>query len=100
MVFYDAWPIRLEDALEVDVFTPHYQTYYRKEAFPRDNQNPIPIPFLAVKRGIAFEFAIAASSNCREREQDILDKVKTFIAYALRTFGIGAKTGANYGYFV
>lgn len=100
IVFLDAWPERLTGFFEIDIFTPHYPDYYAKKTLPKDNQNPIPIPFLAVKEGIVFEFALMPSKICKEAEATVLvDKVKEWVSGALKTFGIGAKTGASYGFF-
>lgn len=100
VIFLDAWPSKFGSFLELDIFTPHYQKYYEGKALPRDNQKPVPITFLAVKKGVSFEFAIAPSSNCKINDVNgVLQQVKKFIIDAMKTFGIGAKTGSNYGYF-
>ena len=100
IIFFDAWPTSIGSYFELDIFTPHYQKYYEGNTFPRDNQNPVPIPFLAVKQGITFEFAISPSSNHKGKDTaEFLNQVKKYITNALKTFGIGAKTGSNYGYF-
>lgn len=102
IIFLDAWPDEIDgtEFLELDVFTPHYQDYYQEKKLPRDDQSPIPVNFLAVQKGVRFEFAIAPSSRCGEDEaQNLIDKTVKLIADALMTFGIGAKTGSNYGYF-
>ncbi|MBS3920631.1 MAG: type III-B CRISPR module RAMP protein Cmr6 [Deltaproteobacteria bacterium] len=100
IIFFDAWPTSIGSYLELDIFTPHYQKYYEGNALPMDNQNPVPIPFLAVRKGISFEFAIVPSSNHKGNDTDqFLDQIKGYIIEALKTFGIGAKTGSSYGYF-
>ena len=78
------------------MFTPHYPHYYQGTDLPRDDQSPRPINFLAVRKEVKFEFAIAPSSICRE---DLIDRTVGLVTAAMRTFGIGAKTGSNYGYF-
>ncbi|OEU43544.1 type III-B CRISPR module RAMP protein Cmr6 [Methanosarcina sp. Ant1] len=105
ILFADAWPKNvnrdsLSDFFELDVFTPHYQDYYQKNKFPRDDQNPVPVHFIAVKKGIEFEFAIAPLVGYgKENVQEDLDLVRGLITNALKTFGIGAKTDSSYGYF-
>lgn len=102
IVFLDAWPVSPSNSLVSDIFTPHYKDYYEAQssALPKDDQQPNPIPFLAVKNGTRFEFALAPSSTCTEQNiADLMDKVKKLVAAALSTFGIGAKTGSSYGYF-
>jgi len=86
--------------LETDVFTPHYQEYYKKNQLPKDDQSLIPVNFLAVKKDIKFEFAIAPTSNGSNEEiNTLLKHTKSLIEKALKYCGIGAKTGSNYGYF-
>lgn len=100
IIFLDAWPVNIEQFLEMDVFTPHHQEYYQGSNFPTDDQDPVPVHFLAVRKDIKFEFAIAPSSKCKkEDKKPLIHKTKYLITEALKTFGIGAKTGSNYGYF-
>lgn len=105
IIFLDAWPKTMDkknlgEFFELDVFTPHYQNYYQKNEFPRDDQNPIPVYFLAMKKGVEFEFAISPSSRYNNDTEKIdLQDVKRLITNALKTYGVGAKTGSSYGYF-
>jgi len=102
IIFYDAWPEKIERKkyLELDVFTPHYKDYYQSGELPRDDQSPFPVNFLAVMKDVPFEFSIVPSSRCRtEKAQNLIDDTVNHITNALKTFGIGAKTGSNYGYF-
>lgn len=124
VVFYDAWPVIRDSGrgiLEMDNITTHYPAYYReyqkqkppegdkpnptqravakKDApvFPTDNQNPIPVFFLAVPRGVTFRFAVRPSASTDKPE--LAGVALGLIKEALITFGIGAKTGSSYGYF-
>ena len=110
IIFYDAWPEKIERKkylemgpmknLKMDVFTPHYKDYYQDGELPRDDQSPVPVNFLAVMKDVPFEFSIAPSSRCRaDKAQNLIYKTVNHITDALTTFGIGAKTGSNYGYF-
>lgn len=101
IIFIDAWPSNIINPFfEIDVFTPHYQEYYEGRMLPTDNQNPVPVNFFAVKKGMAFEFTIAPSSKCKKEDSSsLLTKTQNLIQEALQTYGIGAKTGSNYGYF-
>jgi len=99
IIFFDAWPLKTSNSFEVDIFTPHYQKYYQGNEFPTDNQSPIPIPFLAVRAGTPFEFALAPSSNCKGQSDIFIDEAIGLVVEALKNFGIGAKTGSSYGYF-
>jgi len=124
VVFYDAWPIIRKPGrslLELDNITTHYPDYYREyqqqkppegdqptstdratgkedaSVFPADNQNPIPVFFLAVPRDVTFRFAVRPSANTDRPE---LTRVALQqIEKALVAYGIGAKTGSSYGYF-
>jgi CRISPR-associated protein Cmr6 len=101
VVFLDAWPATYVNlnSLELDVMTPHYKDYHSGQSFPSDTINPEPHLFLSVKKGICFEFSICASSSFKGDENKLLNEAKSLIIDTLSTFGIGAKTGSNYGYF-
>ncbi len=101
VVFFDAWPEKWpadgEGLLELDVMSPHYTKYYDKQRFPGDDQDPIPIIFLAVRKGIEFRFSLRPSRICKDKS--IVALAKCYLEKALKTFGAGAKTGSSYGYF-
>jgi CRISPR-associated protein Cmr6 len=125
LVFLDAYPEvqNKQQIFELDVMTPHYQGYYTKNQVPGDWENPNPIPFLTVKKGITFcfnvlfdkfraeriltlkddEFPNNAKDIVREWFNDnlskISDNVKDWIKDALKKFGVGAKTRLGYGIF-
>jgi CRISPR-associated protein Cmr6 len=125
LVFLDAYPEvqNKQQIFELDVMTPHYQGYYTKNQVPGDWENPNPIPFLTVKKGITFcfnvlfdkfraeriltlkddEFPNNAKDIVREWFNDnlskISDSVKDWIKDALKKFGVGAKTRLGYGIF-
>jgi CRISPR-associated protein Cmr6 len=125
LVFLDAYPEvqNKQQIFELDVMTPHYQGYYTKNQVPGDWENPNPIPFLTVKKGITFcfnvlfdkfraeriltlkddEFPNNAKDIVREWFNDnlskISDSVKDWIEDALIKFGVGAKTRLGYGIF-
>ncbi len=99
IIFFDAWPVTTSNSFEVDIFTPHYQNYYQGNEFPADNQSPIPIPFLTVRADTRFEFVLAPSSTCNGQSDTLVDEAIGLVVEALKTFGIGAKTGSSYGYF-
>jgi CRISPR-associated protein Cmr6 len=71
LVFLDAYP-EIQDnqqIFELDVMTPHYQGYYTKNQVPGDWENPNPIVFLTVKKGITFCFNVLFD---RYRAEEIL----------------------------
>ena len=107
LIFLDAYPEINENQqiFELDVMTPHYQGYYTKNQPPGDWENPNPITFLTIKKGINFCFNVLFD---RFRAKEILndDKfselsqlVKDWLEKALKEFGVGAKTRLGYGIF-
>jgi CRISPR-associated protein Cmr6 len=127
LVFLDAYPeIQIKQQIfELDVMTPHYQGYYTKNQVPGDWENPNPIPFLTVKKGITFCFNVLFDKFRAERMLTLKDDefpnanvakeiikewlsndfskisqdVKEWIEEALTEFGVGAKTRLGYGIF-
>ncbi len=125
LIFLDSYPeinkdINKEnnnfDIFELDVMTPHYQKYYTENQTPGDWENPNPITFLTVKKGIPFEFNVLIDKhrlqeiekneiipkNVIEKlknHQEIKNKVKRWLELALKEFGVGAKTRLGYGIF-
>jgi len=127
LVFLDAYPeVQIKQQIfELDVMTPHYQGYYTKNQVPGDWENPNPIPFLTVKKGITFCFNILFDKFRAERILTLKDDefpnanvakeiikewlsndfskisqdVKEWIEEALTEFGAGAKTRLGYGIF-
>lgn len=91
--------------LTPDVLTPH-----------KDNQ-PNPIPFLAVRDGVTFElrYRLAAwpTSPPRDREEEeraadlhgmdrktVAEDLKRWLVRGLKELGLGGKTSAGYGYLL
>jgi CRISPR-associated protein Cmr6 len=121
LIFLDAYPEINENQqiFELDVMTPHYQSYYTKNQPPGDWENPNPIPFLTVKKGINFCFNVlfdkfraltlkddGFSEKVKEIIEEWLDDfsqlsqlVKNWLKIALKEFGVGAKTRLGYGIF-
>ncbi|MFU1798623.1 type III-B CRISPR module RAMP protein Cmr6 [Paenibacillus azoreducens] len=98
--FHDAWitPESLGGAIRLDVMTPHHQKYNAGEqAAPRDDDDPVPIPFLAASG--CFRFLLTCSSNVlpEEQAQQWLEIAKEIVIFALKHHGIGSKTSSGYG---
>ncbi len=74
----------------IDGVTPHVQDYYSEKDAPGEWHNPVPSAFLAVCRG---SFAIDLIGPSKDVED-----VAKWCAGACDDLGIGAKTGAGYGY--
>ncbi len=79
-----------------DVITVHHPDYYSsqgRDACPTDFDDPNPVPFLVVRPGARFLFALTAPDDSwAEFTQKLLQ-------WCLREMGVGAKTNAGYGYF-
>jgi len=122
LIFLDAYPEINENQqiFELDVMTPHYQGYYTKNQPPGDWENPNPITFLTVKKGISFCFNVLFdrfraeeilnddrfSKKAKEIIEGWLNKfselsqlVKDWLEKALKEFGVGAKARLGYGIF-
>ncbi len=89
--FLSAHPSNLE-SLEIvpEVLTPHF------------NNNLRPIFFPAVEAGATFAFAIIAQRSLPQDDLEVgtlLGQAEKWLKSALSEGGIGAKTGAGYGWF-
>ncbi len=116
VVFLDAIPLS-PVPLKAEVMTPHYGGYYQKKEAPGDWMSPTPIPFLAVKEGTTFHFAIVPRRQpCLEapgefeKSSDLpvgksregnhradCEIVIDWLKEALEWIGAGAKTAVGYG---
>ncbi len=97
-VFFEAVPLDDPD-LDMDVMTPHYSQYYGDNTgrvAPTDDQNPIPIPFLTVKPGVRFAFAVGWRGDPNPQAQALAIE---WLQKGLEKLGAGAKTGAGYGFW-
>jgi len=101
-LFFDALPDE-PPKLACDIMTLHMGKWYSdgdkaklsdSSAIPADWHEPVPIPFLVVKK-TAFVFHIAPRNGIKSDE---LDKVLAALTNALEWLGAGAKTSAGYGY--
>lgn len=106
--FHDALliPECAADALKLDVLTPHHAEYnkiviaegneskYSEGFAPRDDDSPIPIPFLSVSG--TFQIVLTCEGEAAEA-QKWLKLAKQILVWALKHEGIGAKTNVGYG---
>lgn len=105
-VFHDAWYDPSADGgkpFHRDVVTVHHPKYYRTRgegerperegAWPTDFDDPTPVPFLVVRPGARFLFAVECPNP------DWKKFVAEMLKHALAEMGIGAKTNAGYGRF-
>lgn len=110
VIFFDALPTA-PVPLACDVLTPHMGGWYEKGGkiqsptdlaanAPADWHNPVPSPFLTVRQGASFLFAVAPRDSANtESVQDAAECAKQ-LALALDWIGIGAKTATGYGRLV
>ncbi len=104
-VFYDAWYV--PDSVggkpfHRDVVTVHHPDYYqqRNNAWPTDFDDPTPVPFIVVKPGAKFLFAVKLPEcETDEKRQKWADFVKKLLIHAMTTHGVGGKVNAGYGWF-
>ncbi|MEJ5251142.1 MAG: type III-B CRISPR module RAMP protein Cmr6 [Chthonomonadetes bacterium] len=99
ITFWDAWydPESVEGKpFHRDVITVHHPDYYSSRganAFPTDFDDPNPVPFLVVKPGARFLFALTVPDQAWGAFAENLLK------WCLQYLGVGAKTNAGYGFF-
>jgi CRISPR type III-B/RAMP module RAMP protein Cmr6 len=98
VIFFDAI-VTNKFSLALDIMNPHYSNYYGKGEPPSNDQNPIPVPFLTVRKA-TFQFAVAPRDYSKQQHRDDSVRAKKWLKDALRDYGVGSKTSADYGYFV
>lgn len=101
--FFDAWLVPVDrPVLKRDVITVHHPKYYAErggrpghDVWPTDFDDPNPVPFLTVRPGAKFLFALQGP----EGGENWLDYLEELLTKGLAEVGIGAKTNAGYGRF-
>ncbi len=101
VTFWDAWydPDSVGGKpFHRDVVTVHHPDYYSKRGgeghYPTDFDDPNPVPFLVVKKGARFLFALQAVDEAwGQFAQKLME-------WCLQNLGVGAKTNAGYGFLV
>lgn len=99
VTFWDAWydPDSVGGKpFHRDVVTVHHPDYYSERGgkYPTDFDDPNPVPFLVVKPGASFLFALQAPDEAWGRfAQNLME-------WCLQNLGVGAKTNAGYGFLV
>lgn len=100
--FFPAYPISPDAKIVVDLTNVHYPNYYRYQNL-RDlkKENPRPNPFPVVEKGTSFSFlAVINGTGAQHPDSSaLLSFAKESLAHALTKNGVGAKTGAGYGWF-
>jgi CRISPR-associated protein Cmr6 len=104
LVFYDAvlagWNTNVRTLFDIDIMNPHYPNYHQKDGKnpPSDNQNPVPIKFLTVSKGVKFGFAMGMRKGVQPIPEEF-DTVLGWYRQGLQELGVGAKTRSGYGMF-
>ncbi|AEH45207.1 CRISPR-associated RAMP protein, Cmr6 family [Thermodesulfatator indicus DSM 15286] len=96
VIFFDALPVE-PPQLTLEITTCHYSDYYGGKRGPTEDQNPNPLPFLAVATGAKFRFVLLMHESLGDKAKEKL--LKAFHA-ALAEHGFGAKTALGHGRFV
>lgn len=97
-IFHDAWydPHSVGGKpFQRDVITVHHRDYYgrKKDAWPTDFDDPVPVPFLSVRPGATFCFALEAPDAAWA------DFAEKLLCWSIVNLGVGGKTNAGYGRF-
>jgi CRISPR type III-B/RAMP module RAMP protein Cmr6 len=95
--FLDAVPYECNPRLVTDIITCHHKDYYGgKKDKAIDDEQPIPIPFLAIDKDATFKFTLVPLARCNDEN---MADAKKWLLDALTIHGAGAKTAAGYGWF-
>ncbi len=102
IAFLDAIPVE-RPSLTVDITNCHHMDYYSgKNKKATDNEQPNPQFFLAVEAGTKFVFTLVPlwkKGKSQETTKQMLELAKKWLVQGISICGIGAKTGAGYGWF-
>ncbi len=97
IIFFDALPVGSVE-LTAEIITPHTGqwriTTEPEKHPPADWVSPNPIPFLSVKEGASFQFALAPRTAAGASDLDTAFKL---LKNALEWIGAGAKTAIGFG---
>lgn len=100
--FHDAWitPDSLASSLLLDVLTPHHQKYNsirpdNKQNYadfaPRDDDDPVPIPFLAVRGQFRIMLTCPDHALPEDHAEQWLSIAQEILMHALEKEGVGGK---------
>lgn len=99
VVFLPAYPWERDPGIELDVITCHHSEYYKgtpEYAKAPDTEEPVPVIFPAIAAGQVWAFLLNSTTRTADTQ---LQQACRWLSLSLETFGIGAKTGAGYGWF-
>ena len=102
VIFFDAFPksFKPKELLDIDIMNVHYQSYYQNKKEPGDWEDPKPIKFLVVKKGVEFSIHIDVAPLSGDfDERKAIDIVRRLLKVGLENFGLGGKKRKGYGWF-
>ena len=93
--FLPAFPWSTPNAnLELEILTSHHSKYYQGEkTVATDDEAPIPVVFPAISAGHVFAFPMVG------KDPELTASAREWLKTGIELFGLGAKTGAGYGWF-
>lgn len=97
--FWDVFPNPAGGKLVVEIMTPHFGKYYQGSETPHDSGQPVPVSFLAVPAGSAFDFHVVCQPSrlpvhLQNQWHCLLNQA---FEHAFEWVGFGAKTSVGYG---
>lgn len=96
--FLSAHPIT-EPTIVVDISNVHYPEYYKSgKIADLQKESPKPNTFPAVEKGVRYAFCVIAN-GMGGIDEELFAKTREVLVEAITVSGIGAKTGAGYGWF-
>lgn len=101
ITFHDAWIVPqslTEDALRLDVMTPHHPKWQTNEAPPTDFDSPVPISFLSVAGTFDLHVSWSGPVGASQDQAEAWTKLAMqLLQEALAEWGVGGKTSSGYG---
>lgn len=98
---FDAFPLPMngspQNLLALDILNKHHNVYFQNSVDPKppaDYENPEPVRFFTVARGIRFSFTFALRPPAIEDDER---KVSRLVTECFTFSGLGAKTAKGYG---
>lgn len=102
VIVLDAYPLTPPELGE-EILNPHFGDYYKGNRGPTEDQSPIPIKFLVVKKDAEFVFRLLLRdpfTKARTKEQTtLINLLEKSLHRAITEEGIGAKTALGFGRF-
>lgn len=100
LIFLDAYPEE-NVKIDLDIMNPHYGEYYLgKNKHPVETENPVPIKFMTLSKGVKFTFRCLYKPLSDTRQLENIDSIiESMFKTAFETIGFGSKTAIGYGHF-